>query len=201
MQKYPSKLLSSLAIFLPTWFGAAVSASLMVVTIIIHQFASIRSTVGIPGGINLQKMASSGLDGIVTLIFGQSHINTAVVALFWAMVGVFVYILVLGITGGLRELSSGIEERTYLWPQGANPHSPLKGFLERFGFHALGLIIVALYIFLPLAIVLRGPVLPASSLANSQLAMYTVWFVLGTITLHGLTVVLRFLFLRNRLLS
>jgi hypothetical protein len=200
MQKYSSKVLRDLAIFLPTWFGAAISASLMAVTIIIHQFASIRTALGIPGGIDLQTMINHGLDTLVTRLFGQSHTNTAVVALFWGLVGIFVYILVLGITGALRELGSGIQERSYLWPQGANPHSPLKGFVERFGFHFLGLFILALYVFVPLAIVLHGPLL-GSSLGQSRLLLYTVWFVLGAITWHGLTVVLRFLFLRVRLLS
>lgn len=172
----------------------------MGVTIVIHQFASIRQALGIPGGIDLQHMVSGGLSTSVNHLFGTSHTNTAVVALFWAVVGVFVYILVLGITGALREFGSDVEEQSYLWPKEANPHSQLVGFLERTGVHLLALAILLLYVFLPLAIVLRGPVL-GGSLAGSMLWLYVVWFALGTVVWHGLTVVLRLLFLKNRLLG
>jgi hypothetical protein len=186
---------------MPTWFGIFVSASLMAVTIIIHQFASIRQALGIPGGIDLQRMVSGSLDTFATHIFGQSRTNTVVVALFWAIVGVFVYVLVLGISGAMREFGSDIKERSYLWPREANPHKPLKGLIERVGVHMLAIVILALYVFLPLAVVLHGPLLLGSSLAQTSGLLYATWFVLGTITWHGLTVVLRLLFLRDRLLG
>jgi hypothetical protein len=173
----------------------------MVLTIVVHQFANIREALGIPHGIDLQGLVGNGLNTAALHIFGADHTNTAVVALFWAVVGVFVYMLVLGITGALRELGTGLEEQTYLWPKGVNPHAPLKGFAERVGVHVLAFIILLLYIFLPLAIVLHGPLLLGSWLAGNSVLLHIVWFVLGTITWHGLTVVLRLLFLRERLLG
>ncbi len=171
----------------------------MLLTIVIHQFSSIRHSLGIPGGIDIQHLLSSWLNSFVTHVFGQTHTNTAVVALFWAIVGVFVYVLVLGVMGSLRELGSDIEERTYLWPQGANPHSPLVGFFERAGVHVVALVILALYIFYPLAIVLHSPSFISGATAHSSLIVDVIWFVVGTIVWHGLVVVLRLLFLRNRI--
>jgi len=170
----------------------------MAVTIIIHQFASIRQSLGIPGGIDIQHLISSWLNSFVTHVFGESHTNTAVVALFWAIVGVFVYVLVLGIMGALRELGSDIEERTYLWPEEANPHSPLVGFFERAGVHFAAFVILVLYIFYPLAIVLRSPAF-INGAAQVSFLTYLLWFLIGTVVWHGLVVVLRFMLLRIRI--
>jgi hypothetical protein len=172
----------------------------MAITIVIHQFASIRSALGIPHGINLQGMLNNILSTTVNHIFGQTHVNTAVVALFWALVGIFVYALVIGFTGGLREFGSDMAVQSYLWPKDANPHSPLVGFIERIGVHLLALLVLFLYVIGPLSIILHGPVLASGALASNTLVLDLIWFIVGTVVWHGLTIALRLLLLRPRLL-
>jgi hypothetical protein len=117
-----------------------------------------------------------------------------VVGLFWAVVGLGVYIFLLGIARFISDLSAGMDERRYVWPKGVDRNQALRQAVQRIIFRILafdGLIIVILG---PLSRLLNGPVHGYAAPGK-----YIIWFVLLWFTMHLAVVLIRLTALKPRL--
>jgi hypothetical protein len=182
------------ALLLPSAIGAVFYTFASALIIFLHQFTFIEHYLQIPDNVNFLRMFLSWLDRTVTTIIGETRTEVIVVGLFWAVVGLGVYIFLLGIARFISDLSAGVDERRYVWPKGVDRNQALRQAIQRIIFRILafdGLVIVILG---PLSRLLNGPVHGYTAPVK-----YIIWFVLLWFTMHLAVVLIRLTALKPRL--
>jgi hypothetical protein len=182
------------ALLLPSAIGAVFYTFASALIIFLHQFTFIEHYLQIPDNVNFLRMFLGWLDRTVTAIIGETRTEVIVVGLFWAVVGLGVYIFLLGIARFISDLSAGMDERRYVWPKGVDRNQALRQAIQRIIFRILafdGLVIVILG---PLSRLLNGPVHGYTAPVK-----YIIWFVLLWFTMHLAVVLIRLTALKPRL--
>jgi hypothetical protein len=182
------------ALLLPSAIGAVFYTFASALIIFLHQFTFIEHYLQIPDNVNFLRMFLGWLDRTVTAIIGETRTEVVVVGLFWAVVGLGVYIFLLGIARFISDLSAGVDERRYVWPKGVDRNQALRQAIQRIIFRILafdGLVIVILG---PLSRLLNGPVHGYTAPVK-----YIIWFVLLWFTMHLAVVLIRLTALKPRL--
>ncbi len=189
-----------LEVLRPSGLGSVLYVSLAGLLMVLHQSDSIRQYLEIPSDIELLQSVKSFVELLLTGLLGQSRTETVVVGLFWAAVGLAVYLFLQGLIKILFDLGQSIQERSYIWPQGSDRNRQVVRHLQRIGFQAAALLAVMWWFLRPLARVLNGPVL-TDLIGTSTVMQYLVWFVTIVLSLHVLVVLLRLVVLRMRLIG
>lgn len=193
-----SKTKQYLHIFVPTGIGLVGYVSFALFIMFLNQFSMIQQVLQLPQDLNVGRTITGWLDSILSLTLGQSRTETLVVGLFWGMVGLGVYTFLHGVARFISELDEDIDERRFVWPRGTDRARPLVQLIERSVFRVSVLVALLIFLFYPVAAVLRGPVL--TSLAGSSKPLeYLVWFVAIVLSLHVSVVLLRLFAFRARL--
>src|SRR4051812_34792 len=107
-------------IFAPSGGSLVTSIFVMGTVIFLHQISSIQQYLEVPKSFNIFRIIASWLDKTLTSLIGQSKTEVLVVGLFWALVGLGVYLFLRGVSRFFTELSEGLDERDYLWPKGVD---------------------------------------------------------------------------------
>jgi len=134
-------------------------------------------------------------------VFGNSILNKTLYFGFWMMVGLIVYVIIMGLIHGTSTAVRDVEEVTYT---NVKKHDKYKTFGLRIGIHLLVAVAWALYcvffvkIFFPFSIL-------AARVGFVQLPHITGWlysplsFVILTLSLHIHVIFIRLVVLRLRL--
>ena len=176
------------------------SVFLMGLVIFLHQIPEIEQYLQIPSGFNVLRLLSTWVDKVLTTVIGESRTETLVVGLFWAIVGLGVYIFLRGISRFANDVSEGFDERQYLWPKGADRNTGVSEATHRVGFQVLAFIAFLVVTFGPLQRVLSGPVWKGFIGPNPYLLL-GIWLVAGLLVMHLWTVLLRLTLLRSRVFA
>ena len=198
MNQKPSKLKALILLFAPSWLGTVVYSFLALFVIIVNQFADIRSLLEIPHNAQLVQIVTIWIDQLLTSLIGKSRTETLVVGLFWAVVGLVVYMFLRGIAEFIVNLDENIAARKYVWPRGTDRHKPIKRLAGQAVLRISAIFGFIFVVFVPLAAVLRGPVF-VNLAGDSKPVQYVVWFVSSYIAWHLVTVTLRLMTLRARI--
>jgi hypothetical protein len=140
------------------------------------------------------------LEKFLNSTIGQSTTETLVVGLFWAIVGLGVYVFLRGIARFLTELGEGYEERSFLWPRGVNRNRPLVEAAELTVSRIVAFFGLMIVVFGLLTRVLSGPVW-VDFIGPSTPIQILFWFPAGILTMHCCIVLLRLVVQRARLLG
>lgn len=186
-----------LDLFIPSAFGVVFYTFFSGLVIILHQFSFIREYLEIPRDVDFLRMFTHWLDRVVTSSIGQSTTETLVVGLFWAFVGLGVYVFLRGVARFLNDLGEGLDKRNYLWPQGASRNQALMEAVQRIAFRIFAFVALAVVFMGPLMRLINGPAYPDFSTSLRLL----VWFVSLWLMLHMCVVLMRMVALRPRLFS
>lgn len=193
------KIKKYFSVFTPSAIGMVLYVSVMAFVIVLQQFDSIRQYLQLPS-FHFMEVFSLWLERFLTATIGESSTATLVVGLFWAVVGLGVYIFLRGIARFLTELGEGVEDRGNLWPRGVDRNRPLVEAAERivsriFAFFGLMILVLG-----PLPAVLSGPIW-VDFIGPSKLVQILFWLPAGILTMHACVVMLRFVVFRARLLG
>lgn len=192
------KIKTFASVFSPSGIGLVFYVFFSGLLVLFHQIPVIEQYIDVPEGFNVFRLITSWLDSFLTGVFGETSTETLVVGLFWALVGLGVYIFLRGIGRFIDEFSEGVEEREYMWPKGADRNRGVHEAARRSLFRSLAFIGLLLVVFGPLARVLGGPVWTVF-LGPSQPLQLGVWFVATCFVLHIIVVLLRLIVLKPRL--
>lgn len=185
-------------LFLPTWSGVVMYVFLAVLAIVLNQFGMINNYLKLPHDLHVAQNIARLADRFLTAVIGVTKTETLVVGLFWAMVGFIVYIFLRGLSQFIMDLDQNLSARKFVWPKGTNRYRPLQLLAEQAVFQIFAFLGLIVFIFGPLAAVLRGPVF--TGLVGSVAAVqYFVWFIASMVVWHIVVILLRLLFLRPRL--
>lgn len=200
MQNTQATIKSILYLLAPTAYSILITGFLMLATITSNQFAEIRSVLQVPHDVDLMHMIMSGLNNTLTHLIGETRLETAVVGGFWAIVGLAVYAFLRSFAKVAMEFDEDVTARGYIWPKGSDRTHPLVVLAGKFAFRVVAILALIVVVTLPLAAVLRGPVL-IGLVGSNKIVQYAVWFVVGLLVWHVVTVLLRLIALRARLLG
>lgn len=184
-------------LFIPSGVGIVLYTFFSGLIIILNQFDAIKRYLQLPEDFQFVGLVMAWLDRTLTSSIGQGRTEVIVVGLFWAIVGLGVYLILGGVARFLTELSQGLDERRYLWPQGTNRNARLKETAQR--------IILRVAAFVGLIVVIFGPLLKlvggTFKVGSSSPLQYIIWFAAVWLVLHVCVILLRLMMLRPRLFS
>jgi hypothetical protein len=200
MQVSKTKLQRYFILFTPSSLGLVFYVFLAGLGIVLNQFDMIKKYLELPHSLQVTHSVTGWVDQILTTTIGESGTGTFVVGLFWAVVGLVVYMFLRALARLAVELDDNLNARGFVWPKGANRYRPIKIFIEQAAFRLVASIALLIFVLGPLAAVLRGPVY-VDFLGPSEPLQYVVWFVAGLLSWHIVVVLLRLITLRPRLLG
>lgn len=166
--------------------------------IVLNQFEDIQRYLQVPHDVELGRILALWLDQVLSGTIGESRTATLVVGVFWAVVGLVVYMFLRGLAQLAIELDDDLDSRKYVWPKGTDRYRPLRIFLEQVGFRLVAIFSLIFAIFWPVAAILRGPIL-VDFLGPNKIIQLTVWFFASVLTWHIVIILVRLMLLRARL--
>jgi hypothetical protein len=193
-----TKVQNYLNVFTPSLSGLLLYVFLAGAAMILVQFPYIQQYLQLPQDLHLTRTIAAWANHVLISTIGETRTQTLVVGSFWALVGLAVYIFLHGLAQIFTELDDDIEARHYIWPKGSDRDRQLHRLLEQAIFRGAAFIALILFVFLPLAAVLRGPVL-VGFLGPDHMLQNIVWFILSVLCWHAVVVLLRLVSLRARL--
>lgn len=186
----------------PTASGSLMYAVITGLVWLTHDIDAIRHYFQIPDDASLGRDILSLMNTALVHVLG-AHVNTVVLGLLWAMVGLVVYVVTMEIIRGFAELREGVQARHYIWASNRNRNQPLEGWLARTGVR-LGAFLASIFYL----------VFVVSYATDWQVGTSTVWqqwltshqvcanvflVAVSLVVWHGLAVLLRLITLRARL--
>jgi len=195
MKKSKFKKYSSL--FTPSPLSSIIGVFLSGMAIILNQFDFIKNQLQLPHNLQFGRMIAHWVDNLLTNTISQSRTETLVVGLFWAVVGLVVYLFLHGLARFILELDDDLDARRYVWPKGTDRYRPLRILTEQAAFRVVAIIILGIVIAGPLASVIRGPIL-IDFIGTNKPLQYVVWFIGGLVVWHLVAILLRLIALRAR---
>ncbi len=193
------KIKKYLGVFTPSAIGMVIYVSTMVFVIVLQQFDSISESLEVPS-VNFLQTIVQWLDKFLNATIGQSTTETLVVGLFWAVVGLGVYIFLRGIARFLTEISESYEDSGNLWPRGVDPHRPIVEAAERIIVRIMAFLVLMVIVFGPLAAIFSGPIW-VNFIGPNPWMQLLFWLPVGILTMHICVVLIRLVAFRARLLG
>lgn len=187
-----------MSLLTPSAIGVVLYSFLSALIIILHQFSFIERYLQVPQNVHFTRMFLDWLDREVNRLIGQSTTDAVVVGLFWAVVGLGVYIFLRGVARFIADLGQGLDERSYLWPQGVNRNKSLHEAVLKVVFRSGATIGLLLVVFGPLMRLFDGKVFVVL-IGRNQVLQFAVWFILLWLMLHICVVLMRLIVLRPRI--
>lgn len=186
------------SVLVPSGIGVVFYVTLAAVIVFLHQFVAIKQYLQLPHDLNVGRMISTALDTALTQTIGETRTQALVVGLFWAIVGLGVYLFLRGVARLMTDLGEGYDGRGYMWPKGTSRNQALREAMERNIFRILAFIGLLIALFGPLSQVLSGPPW-VEFIGPSVPLQLTIWFFAILAVVHLCVVLLRLTVLRPRL--
>jgi hypothetical protein len=190
-------------ILLPTGLGGVVYVLLSGLAMVRFHFTAIQKYLYVPSNLNVEGWLLGQVEHGFDVLFGADKTNTIVLALFWAVVGFFVYLFLRSLGTLFHEMGEDLEERRYIRPQGTDPNQRLRQFFERLLFQFIALILAFSYFSHIIVPLVHGHHFVSGDiwgwLGTSSIVHYVVWFFVLCLAWHGFVILLRLTTLRLRL--
>lgn len=193
-----SKTQAYFGLLLPSGIGAVLCGFGALLVIVLNQFPYIQRYLDLPANIEFTRFFAHKLDVLLTSTIGEARTNIVVVGLFWAVVGLAVYVFLQALSRFMMQIGEGFEEQRYVWPKGANRRQPIVQATELALFRLVAFIGLLFMVFQPLASLIKG--VPFKDFIGPNLPLqYFIWFVSLFVVLHCCIVLLRLVSLKVRL--
>ena len=193
-----SKIKMYLSLLTPSATGIILYVFLAALNMVLDQFEMIKKVLQIPQNVEFTRMLASGADRLLSSAIGETRTETLVVGIFWAAVGLIVYVFLHGLSRIAVELDDDLVARRYIWPKGADRYAPLRVLEQQIIFRGAAIVGLIFVLFGPLAAVLHGPILK-EFIGPSLIMQYVFWFLASVLTWHIVVILLRLITLRARL--
>ncbi len=194
-----SKLKNYVHVLTPTLPGVLLYVFLTGVGIILNQFNAINTYLQLPHDLDFGRILAGWADRLLSITIGESRTDILVVGLFWAGVGLVVYMFLQSIARLAVQLDENLQARGYVWPKGTDRYRPLRILAKLVAFRLMTFVCLILVVFGPLVGVLRGPIL-VDFLGQNAGIQLLFWFLVSVLIWHIVIILLRLLLLRPRLL-
>jgi hypothetical protein len=194
------KLTQYWRVFSPSALGMVFYVAIAAVVIVANQFSVVNKVLQLPTNLHVGRELAEASDKVLTSTIGAGRTTTLIVGLFWAGVGIVVYIVLRSLAKIATDLDENIGETRYIWPKGADRSRPLRQLFGQLLLRAIALAGLLAVLLGPLAEALHRPVL-VHVLDLNTFMTYVVWFVALVLLMHSAVVLLRLVMLKPRVLG
>lgn len=167
-----------------------------------HDFAAVRRYLQIPDDFNVGQGILGAMNSVLVHLLG-AHVNTLVLGLLWAMVGLVVYLITMEIVQGVGELREGMQARHYVWARDRDRNRLLESWLTRTAVRLAASATMILYLVYAVRYITDwhvGTALPWLQWLDKHQTLASLYFVvISLVVWHGFTLLLRLMTLRARL--
>ncbi len=146
MRNQKDNLTSITAWLLPSGTELALLVGFSLLTVATHNTTFFRNVIFLPQNFQLKSAVLNSLSNLLQLLVGDHIARSAVVAIFWALVGLFVYILIWLTMNFSSELSNDLALTKWVHPRNIDTRSPLRNFLSRVSFQLVVLFFLIFYL-------------------------------------------------------
>lgn len=146
MDSQNTKFKSIILWLLPSGTGFVIYLSLCGLTLATSNATFFRNLFYIPQNFQLQSAVLDSIGNLVEHLVGDQIARSAVVAIFWAVVGLFVYVLIWMLMNYSDDLGSDLAATKYMHPRNFNTKSALHEFISRSLFKIVVFFILVFYI-------------------------------------------------------
>jgi hypothetical protein len=190
-------------VFIPSALGVAIYTVIYAVTALANQPSQYKDTWHTVYLDDLHHSFIYRYAGDLDNLVRTQAANTVALYLFWGVIGLAIFALGVRLTNNFNELAEDLTIRNYIWPKGADRNSALKGFVERLVYRIVVAIIFLVYLSKTLPWLGAKWQSDTSGLNLSAVTLkhYLALLVYEFIVIHLTVVILRFLFLRRRLIE
>lgn len=132
--------------FLPTAVEVALYIGFILTTIALTNTSFIQDYFLVPDDFSLRTAVLGSFENMLTELVGARAAATLVTAIFWALVGVLIYLLLWLMGNFSTELTNDLAVTKYIHPRGSDTYSPLKALMFRIIYHSLLIILLLFYL-------------------------------------------------------
>ena len=138
----------------PSGSGLIIYLALGSLTLAVSNASFFQNFFDLPKDFQLGTAVLDSISQLVERFVGDHIARSAIVAIFWAIVGLFVYVLIWAVINYSDEFGDDLAATKYLHPRNFKSSSPLREFISRSIFQCLVIIILILYINLLVGVLL-----------------------------------------------
>lgn len=204
MRNKQTRLRMALSWLAPSVSELVIYIFLSIVTLIVSNVSFVRDFIFVPQYFNFRDLVLGSVNSLLDRFIGVGATRSAVVIIFWALVGLLVYALIWVLTSFSDELGNDLALTKYVHPRNVDTSSPLRQFLKRTIFRVMVLIVFVFYIS-----AFWKAILPFS-MQQYRIALDTwpkfasfkagfIGMLVEVIALHAFVVFARLLFLKKRI--
>jgi hypothetical protein len=192
-------------ILLPTAIGMIGYAIFAVICLVLSNYRAIQRTFHISSDLPSQVLQYNLriISDVLTNIFGKSTADTIQLGIFWAIIGWGVYILIFEIQVLMSNFGHSLAETTYVRPKYSNRFQAIQEFFIKFLARIVILVVLVVYLETLLGYLFKNILGRHSAQNDLPTPPLTYFLLFGALLLlfHGLTILLRLLLLKKRLLG
>ncbi len=173
------------------------------VTVWTSNLGQIRSVLYIPDDFNLFQALLNSVENLLSKVIGQATAGKLVLVVFWALIGMAVYMLVWASQNLTTEFGNSVALTKYAKPRGSDHKAALKYFVSGLVFRLFAGIILLLYINVVVTILVPYWSDVYRSMIQSWpdpklITQASLAIVTQTICLHFITILTRLVLLKRR---
>lgn len=202
MHDASERLVAYTRILQPTAAGIIVCVAVSILALIAHQLPAIQNQLDIPANWNAGSVLLTIVGDILVKFLGTSKVDTVILSLFWAAVGLIVYLFLRAAIAFVSELAEDVfESGHYVRPRQKELRGEMYRLTERTFFRLIILVIMWFYSLWLINFFLRGSTAGNhfARHGNGELLRDGILFVANCLAVYGLIVLLRLFMLRDRL--
>lgn len=205
MKKPTPNWAHALALLEPTVTGCVIYTIVSLLTLLGHTVATLQQYLNVPSHIGILPSLANAINVFLLHLLGPGIVNTLVLALVWALVGLAVYFILRVSTSFVMEMTQDMyQRRHYVYPDRTlDDYTGLRHLIRQLIFRLLLLFVLAVYCSWLIGFFLHGAIPPQTAfgrlLIRNQVLQSIVLFCGEWLSLYGLTILLRLFFWRRRL--
>jgi hypothetical protein len=199
-----SKIQQILLWLVPSSTEMIVFSSFVVLTIIASNASFLREFLYTPKDFNAIELVLTSINDLLQRFVGDTITSSGVVAIFWALVGLLVYLIIWVAMNFSTELDNDLAMTRYVHPAGVDTKQPLRSLVAKTIFRAGAIVVLVFYINVVVIALMPyfGGLFYEAGLVwfgTESLKLVVQGSVLMIISLHFFAVLVRAVVLRKRI--
>ncbi len=146
MKQQNSKFYTLISWLQPSAIELVVISTLSVLTLALSNVVFFQDLVFLPKDFSLKAATLDSLNNFIVKLVGDSIARSVVVAVFWASIGLLVYIMIWLLLNFSNELGNDLAVTRYMHPRNVDTNSPWRSYLSRVSFQITALVVFIFYL-------------------------------------------------------
>lgn len=189
---------------LPSWGEFFSQGAIAILTAILANLSFINSSLSVPSDFHAGLLTANAINALLNKVLGQQVSASLASGVFFALVGLFIYVIFWLLANFSSEVGNDISVTGYVHPKGVDTQSPLRNFVSRTAFRASAALLLTFYVGLILTTLLLAWIFRYQQVVAfwpniNHLINGVLTIIAQTFALHIFIVLIRMVLLKKRL--